>query len=76
MNELHGDPEAGADEALQETAAEIERTRARLAASIGALRQEVATLADWRSWVRRNPAPYLAGAFALGLLLGWRATGR
>jgi hypothetical protein len=74
----NGDPNRGAerddeDVALRETEAEIAATRERLAASLGALREEITTLTDWREWVRRRPAPFVLGAFALGFLAGWRA---
>lgn len=74
----NGDPDRGAemddeDVALRETEAEIAATRERLAASLGALREEITTLTDWREWVRRRPAPFVLGAFALGFLAGWRA---
>ena len=74
----NGDSNRGAekddeDVALRETEAEIAATRERLAASLGALREEITTLTDWREWVRRRPAPFVLGAFALGFLAGWRA---
>jgi hypothetical protein len=65
-------PEQPEDAALRETEADIARTRERLAASLGALREEITTLTDWREWVRRRPAPFMAGAFALGFLAGLR----
>lgn len=72
----NGDPnrhqEEPEDVALRETEAEIARTRERLAASLGALREEITTLTDWREWIRRRPAPFLLGAFALGFLAGLR----
>lgn len=67
---------AAEDLALRETEAEIARTRERLAASLGELRQELHTLTDWRAWVRARPLPFLATAFALGLWLGARAARR
>ena len=72
----NGDPKRGVetddeDVALRETEAEIAATRERLAASLGALREEITTLTDWREWVRRRPAPFVLGAFALGFLAGW-----
>jgi hypothetical protein len=62
--------------ALRETEAELERSRERLTASLTALRQEFNSLTDWRSYIRERPAPFLAGAFLLGLWTGWRASGR
>jgi hypothetical protein len=61
-----------ADETLHATAAEIARTRERLAASLGALRHELDALTDWREWIARRPLQFLAGAFALGLIAGSR----
>jgi hypothetical protein len=39
---------------------------------VQALNTRIDELRDWRAWVRRHPAPFLVGAFALGALLGWR----
>ena len=64
------------DQALEQTAAEIERTRERLSASRGALRDEISGLTDWRSWIERRPLPFLAGAFAFGVLMGLATSGR
>ena len=64
------------DLALERTEAEIERTRERLSASLGALRDEISGLTDWRAWIERRPLPFLAGAFACGLLLGLTTSGR
>lgn len=61
------------DPALRETELQIERSRERLAASLGALREEITDLADWREWVRRRPEAFVLGAFALGLAIGWRS---
>jgi hypothetical protein len=60
---------------LQRTEVELARSRERLNASLGALREEIADLTDWRAWIERRPVPFLAGAFALGLVVGW-TTGR
>jgi hypothetical protein len=76
MTRPNGEEGLSADTALRETELEIERTRERLAASIGALREEITTLVDWREWIRARPAVFVGGAFTLGLLLGWRAAGR
>lgn len=51
---------------------EIARAREQIASSAEALRQEVAVVTDWREWVRRRPGACLAGAFALGFLIGCR----
>jgi hypothetical protein len=72
MDRLTGDVKVNsAASDLERTEAELERTRERLAASLGALREEIADLADWRSWVERRPLPFLAGAFALGMIAGF-----
>jgi len=76
MTRANGEESLSADTALRETEIEIERTRQRLAASIGALREELTSLTDWREWIRARPAVFVGGAFALGLMLGWRAAGR
>jgi hypothetical protein len=74
MDRLNGT--ADTDLALQETEAEIERTRERLSASLGALRDELSDLTDWRSWIERRPLPFLAGAFAFGFIVGLSTSGR
>jgi hypothetical protein len=51
---------------------EIARAREQIASSIVELRREVAETADWRGWVRKNPVPFIGGAFLLGVLLGSR----
>ncbi len=51
---------------------EIERAREQLASSVGALRREVAMRTDWREWIRRHPYRCLAGALAVGFLIGRR----
>jgi hypothetical protein len=76
MDRIYGDRGVEGDAALEETEAEIERTRERLSASLGALREEISDLADWRSWVESRPLPFLAGAFALGFLVGLATSGR
>jgi hypothetical protein len=60
----------GAAEGRAEIAAEIERARARVAASLTTLGEEVARRGDWRAWVRARPALALGGALALGFLWG------
>jgi hypothetical protein len=57
---------------LHQTQAEIARTRERLSASLGALKHDLGSLTDWRTWVRERPLPFLAGALALGAWLGSR----
>lgn len=63
----------GTDEdALARAESDVERARERVASSMLALRDEVVRKTDWRSWVRRQPAPFLAAAVALGFWLGYR----
>lgn len=63
----------GTDEdALARAESDVERARERVASSMLALRDEVARKTDWRSWVRRQPAPFLGAAVALGFWLGYR----
>ena len=57
-----------------EIRAEIERTREQIASATQALRHEVAVRIDWREWVRRRPAFFLVGAFAVGFLVARRST--
>ncbi|MBU8900554.1 hypothetical protein DRW03_00555 [Corallococcus sp. H22C18031201] len=54
---------------------EIERTRADLATSVSALREEVAVATDWRGWVRRHPYTCVGAAFLVGYVLGSRRGG-
>lgn len=55
-----------------EVRAEIVRARHQITRSAQALRTEVATRMDWRGWVRRRPLLFVAGALAVGVLLGTR----
>jgi hypothetical protein len=52
--------------------AEIERTRAELATSVTALREEVASVTDWRAWVGKRPLLCVGTAFLIGYWLGSR----
>lgn len=52
--------------------AEIERTRAELATSVTALREQVTQATDWREWVRKRPLLTVGAAFMIGFLLGQR----
>jgi len=63
------EPSPGTPEAVR---AEIVRTRQHLAASVAALKREVALCTEWREWVRASPRLFIAGAFLLGLALGHR----
>jgi hypothetical protein len=55
---------------LDEIEADLARARARVAASMHALGEEVSRRTDWRSWVRERPGWMIAGAVAVGFLLG------
>ncbi len=55
-----------------EARAELERARQQVATSAAALRAEVARSTEWRGWVRERPLLFVAGAFALGFLIGNR----
>jgi hypothetical protein len=55
--------------------AELERARARVAASMRRLGDEVERRRDWRSWVRARPTLVLVCAFALGALIERRHHG-
>jgi hypothetical protein len=57
---------------LAHAEADLERARERVAASISALRDEVARQADWRRWLSRHPLVSVGGALALGFWLGAR----
>jgi len=50
----------------------VARARVRVAGNLLALRREVARRTDWREWVRERPLPFVAAAFAVGVLLGSR----
>jgi len=65
--EVSGRPDA---EKVRE---EIERAREQVASSARALRQQVAMRTDWREWVRRQPYLWVAGALAVGVLIGRRS---
>ena len=52
--------------------AEIGRAREAVAESITALEKEIARTFDWRQWIKRRPYLAVAGAFAVGALLGSR----
>ena len=55
---------------VAEIEADLEAARARVAASVRALGDEVARRSDWRTWVRAHPTLVVAGALALGFLTG------
>jgi len=63
-------------QSAEELRAEIERTRQQIQHSVVALRDGVAVVTDWRGWYRKRPEVWLAAAFAVGLYLGSRSSGR
>jgi ElaB/YqjD/DUF883 family membrane-anchored ribosome-binding protein len=63
------------DPAVARAEAELAESRAEVAESMMALRDEVARRTDWRGWIRRRPGLALGAAFAVGLLLGTRGRG-
>jgi hypothetical protein len=67
---LGGEPGAASSHSLADIAADVERARARVAASLTTLGEEVARRGDWRAWVRARPALVILGALALGFLMG------
>ncbi|MCE9666926.1 DUF3618 domain-containing protein [Myxococcus stipitatus] len=72
MGGSNGHPKPVAPRTSAMLRADIERTRAELATSVSALREEVAVAADWREWVRRHPYACVGAALAVGFLLGSR----
>jgi hypothetical protein len=60
----------GIDPEIARAEAEIARAREEVFQSIVVLEQEVARVLDWRDWIRRKPILAMAGAFALGALVG------
>jgi ElaB/YqjD/DUF883 family membrane-anchored ribosome-binding protein len=57
---------------LDSTEEELARAREQLQASVSALNQRLGELRDWRSWIRRHPLTFVAGALGVGVLLGTR----
>lgn len=57
---------------LAQAEADVERARERVAQSVLALRNEVVRRTDWRGWLSRHPATFLAAAFSFGFLWGFR----
>jgi hypothetical protein len=55
---------------IEDAEATLEQSRARVAASLAALRDEVARRGDWRAWVRARPLPFVLGALVVGYLWG------
>ncbi len=69
---MSADPDVKTTRDAAEVREEIERAREQVASSARALRQQVAMRADWRESVRRRPYLCLAGALAVGFVLGMR----
>jgi hypothetical protein len=63
------------DPAVAQAEAELAESRAEVAESMMALRDEVARRTDWRGWIRRRPGLAVGAAFVVGLLLGTRGRG-
>lgn len=70
MAASNGQPKTASPRTSAALRAEIERTRAELATSVSALREEVAVATDWRGWVRRHPYTCVGAAFFVGFVLG------
>jgi hypothetical protein len=60
----------GGPEELDELEADLALARARVAASMHALGEEVSRRADWRAWVRERPGWTVVSALAVGFILG------
>lgn len=63
-------------QSAEEIRREIERARQQIQTSVVALREEVKVATDWRGWYRKRPYAWVAAAFAVGLYLGTRNSGR
>lgn len=61
-----------AQRSAAEIRSSIEANRQELAVSVDRLRGEVARVTDWRAHVERHRPEIVAGAAAVGLLLGVR----
>lgn len=73
MSRMTNDGTALDDEVMMRaTEDQIAASRDRLVASMGALKEQLTGLSDWREWVRRRPLSFVGGALALGILLGLR----
>lgn len=57
-------------EELAEIEADLALARARVAASVHALGEEVSRRFDWRAVIRNHPVLAISGALALGVLAG------
>jgi hypothetical protein len=58
----------------KEVSSDLQRARSQLAQAREALKRDVATRTDWREWVRKKPALFYGGAFAVGFLIGTSAS--
>jgi hypothetical protein len=55
---------------------DVDATRASIAGTVGELRRKVGETMQWQTYVERHPAPILAGAALLGLVVGRRLARR
>jgi len=51
---------------------DIDATRVSISETVGELRRKVGEAMQWQTYVERHPAPILAGAALVGLLVGRR----
>ena len=51
---------------------QIEEDEQELAVLVDAVRRKLVRSVDWHEWIRRWPLPAVAGAFAVGWVLGRR----
>jgi ElaB/YqjD/DUF883 family membrane-anchored ribosome-binding protein len=66
---------SGGDAEIQRLEAEIAVKRERVVASLGELRRRMDVATDWRGWVRAHPTACIAGALAVGFMLGSLGSG-
>jgi hypothetical protein len=59
-----------AERTPEEIRASIERNRAELAVSVGALRGDIEKLTDWRGFIAKNRKQILIGAAVTGFVIG------
>jgi hypothetical protein len=57
-------------DAVKKLELEVARRRDRLMVTLQNLRTEIQEVSDWRHWYGRQPVAFLAGAAALGWLIG------
>ncbi|HEY0715596.1 MAG TPA: hypothetical protein VGF45_23140 [Polyangia bacterium] len=58
------------DDAVRKLELEVARRRDRLMVTLQNLRSEIQEVSDWRHWYAKQPVAFLAGAAALGWLIG------